>query len=73
MSSNEISDKLRAFVDRYCPLTEECHAVYLMVELRKIIDQQQLKLSLLKFYADWTVHSSKDRITPEVRQVSENL
>jgi hypothetical protein len=73
MSSNEISDKLRVFVDRHRPLTEECHAVYLMVELRKVIDQQQLRLPLLKFYADWTVHSSKDRITAEVRQISENL
>lgn len=73
MSSNEITDKLRAFLNCHVPLTEECHAVYLMVELRKIIDQQRLKLPLLKFYSDWTVHSSKDRISPEIRNVSEAL
>jgi hypothetical protein len=73
MSSGEICDKLRDFLQRHCPMTEECHAVYLMVELRKIIEQQQLPVHLLRYYADWTLHSNKGRGHGPVSPASENL
>lgn len=73
MSVPEIVDKLAEFLDRRDSFTEECEVVYFMVEARKLIDQQKLSLPILKFYADWCVHSSKDVITPEIKAMSEQM
>jgi hypothetical protein len=63
MASNEIAEKLNRFLAKHDPMTEECHAVYLMVELRKLLDQRGPPKAhpLLRFYSDWTVHYQKDR------------
>lgn len=49
--------------------------MYFMVEVRKIIDHSKSAKSfpLLKFYADWSVHTEKDRITPEIKAMSEEM
>ena len=73
MSSNEIAGKLDAFLRRYQPMREECHVVYLLVELRKIVEQQGLKMPLLKFYADWSVHSDKRFNMGDFRPIAESL
>ncbi|HEY4300920.1 MAG TPA: hypothetical protein VGM73_08615 [Candidatus Didemnitutus sp.] len=68
MSGIEITDKLNRFLTRHDPMTEECHAVYLMVELRKLLDQHAPPKAypLLRFYCDWTVHCQKDRNIAEI-------
>lgn len=73
MAVPEIIDKLLSFLQKENIFTEECEVVYFMVEARKVIDQQKLNLPILKFYADWCVHSSKDRITPEIKEMSEQM
>lgn len=75
MSKEEMTTKLIGFLSKSHVLTEECQVVYLMVEIRKIIDQTRsaTRYPFLKFYSDWTVHSKKDVITPEVRQMSEEM
>jgi hypothetical protein len=63
----EIVNKLGRFLDIHHPLTEECHAVYLLAEIRKLLDRENNKKApLLRFYADWSVHTEKDRITPQI-------
>ena len=56
------------FLNVHHPLTEECHAIYLLVEIRKLFDRENIgTASLLRFYADWSVHTEKDKITPQIR------
>ncbi len=71
MSKTEIVGKVERFLREHAPITEECHAVYLMVELRKLIDEEASPspYKILRFYADWTVHSRKDRVTSEMKRV----
>ena len=75
MTGNEIIHKLGEFIHRHSPLTEEAHVVYLMVEIRKAMDQEgtTAQFPILKFYADWTLHSRKNGITPEIKAISEEM
>lgn len=75
MSAPEIYAKLEAFLTRHPAPTEECHVVYLLVELRKIMDHlwARSEYSLVRFYADWSVHSKKDRVTAEIVRIAENI
>ena len=64
MAREEIIEKLDEFLSSHSPLMEECHIVYLMVEIRKILDHERDhrkngEFSLLRFYCDWTVHTEK--------------
>lgn len=56
-------------------IKKECQVVYIMVELRKLLDQldqtdchEKGEYKLIRFYADWVVHISKDR-TEAIREV----
>lgn len=75
MGREDIIKKLRDFLQTHDPLTEECHVVYLMVEIRKVIDHEKSGATypLLKFYGDWTVHTEKSHITSEIKQVMEEM
>jgi len=64
MARPEICRKLSELLEHHNPLTEECQCVYLMVEIRKYLDQLEdggVNFRLLRFYCDWTVHTRKDR------------
>lgn len=70
----EIQIKLGRFLNERLPFTEECQVVYLLVEIRKILDQENnRKYSLLRFYADWSVHTAKDKINAEIRTIMEKI
>lgn len=73
MAQDEIVEKLNKFLIDHDPIVEECQIVYLMVEVRKVIDHEKSNKTypLLKFYSDWTVHTEKDQITPEIKQMME--
>jgi hypothetical protein len=64
MGRFEIIDKLDDFL-RTQSISEEYHVVYLMVEIRKILDHNRNlnkkieEFPLLRFYCDWTVHIDK--------------
>lgn len=75
MAKEEIIEKLKVFLLRHSPFDEESQIVYLMVEIRKILAQEESNgdYPLLKFYSDWAVHHKKDRITPEIRQIMETM
>ena len=70
MAREEVIDKLNDFLIKHSPITEECHVVYLMVAVRKILEHEKNKDSLLlRFYCDWIVHTEKDRITDDIREM----
>jgi len=58
------------------PFSQEIIVVYLMVQIRKILGYKRNKTSdfeILKFYADWCVHTTKDYITKEMKNILKNL
>ena len=74
MGQPQILDKLGVLLSR--PISEESQVVYLMVETRKLLaleKARQAKYPWIKFYADWSVHSSKDTLTPEITNVSDDI
>lgn len=73
MSKVEIVTKLQRLFSK--DITEEAHVLYFMVEARKVMehDGSSDRYPLLKFYADWAAHSEKDRISPEIKQMSEDI
>ena len=75
MAQSEFIEKLSAFLSQHNPLKEECHVVYFMVEMRKILDHENSssKYPLLKFYSDWTVHIKKDHISPEMKKIMDDM
>jgi hypothetical protein len=71
---SEIQAKLLRFLNGTLPFTEECQVVYLLVEVRKILDHENSStFPILRFYADWSVHRQKDRITPQIRTIMERI
>ena len=70
MAREEIIDKLNNFLNKHSPITEERHVVYLMVAVRKILEHERNKDSLLlRFYCDWIAHTEKDHITDDIREI----
>ena len=52
--------KLRQFLNARNPITEECHVVYLLVQIRKLLDRiPERENEFLRFYCDWSVHTEK--------------
>lgn len=69
-----IIEKLNQFLTQRPLVKEEFEIVYLLVELRKLLDREREggkpeAYSLVRFHADWAVHTSKDRITPSMREI----
>lgn len=70
----EILAKLLKLLSQALPFTEECQVIYLLVEIRKILDHENSSsFPILRFYADWSVHTEKDRITPQIRAIIEGI
>jgi hypothetical protein len=73
----EIISKLHQFLENHSPISEESEVVYLMVELRKLLDrllEEEAvgeRFPLIRFYADWTVHTRKDRISRQMQEIME--
>jgi hypothetical protein len=70
---DEITYKLSDFLDSNRLFTHESHIVCILVELRKLLDHYNADAPLLRFYADWPVHTRKDRISSAFRKVAETL
>lgn len=70
----QIVNKLNQFLVKHQPLKEECEVVYLMVELRKLLDREREQnksdfYPLVRFHADWVVHTRKDHTTPAMKEI----
>jgi hypothetical protein len=70
---DEITYKLADFLNQVRVFTHDSQVVYILVELRKLLDHYNAKASLVRFYADWAVHTKKDRITAEFKQVARSI
>lgn len=60
----DMSKKLRDHLSLHDPVTEEAHVVYVMVEVRKLLDRlsdNSTSYNLIRFYCDWTLHTDKKR------------
>ena len=71
-------NKIIAFLKERPNLYHESHVVYLMVEIRKLLDKQdggnkQKLYPVLRFYCDWTVHTEKSKITPEIKMIMHGI
>lgn len=75
MSAPEISHKLERFLDRPIPVQEECHAVYLMVELRKFAEQLRIgnQFPYLYAFGNWVAHPLLDRRSLALEQLAEEI
>ena len=67
---DEIISKLRLTLGK--PITEECQVVYIMVEMRKLLDRTQKGYPLLRFYCNWVVHIDIDKISA-AREILEKI
>jgi len=69
---DRIIGKLDIFLKNYS-MTKQHEVVYLMVELRKLLDRNTKsgseQFSLIRFHADWVVHTRKDKITPSIKKI----
>lgn len=66
MASPQIVEKLNQLVNR-TQKWDEVNVTYLLVQTRKLLDHNRNRTSIdnfksLRFYCDWTVHITKDRI-----------
>jgi hypothetical protein len=59
----EIIQKLNDFLNEHSPVTKECQVIYLMVEIRKLIEifNNRSNYSTLFLYCNWTLHPIIDR------------
>lgn len=74
----EIVNKLNLFLTNHSHFKEECEVVYLMVELRKLLDRKRQEgidgaYPLVRFYADWTLHIQKDNITKPIKEIMQKI
>ncbi len=71
---DEIVSKLRNHLALHTPMTEECHAVYLLLELRKIIERRNDGgYLILRFYCSWAVHHCKDKYNKAIVPIVERI
>ncbi|MCL5432404.1 MAG: hypothetical protein M1484_04965 [Patescibacteria group bacterium] len=69
----QIVEKLNRFLNEN-KMREEHEVVYLLVELRKLLDRERESChkdlySLVRFHADWSVHTRKDHITSAMEAI----
>ncbi|MBU0998740.1 hypothetical protein KKG24_00305 [Patescibacteria group bacterium] len=73
MGRIEIVEKLNRFLDKHKLFTEECHVIYLLVEIRKVLDRENNhKYPILRFYCNWSVHTDKDS-TQEMEAIMKDI
>ena len=58
MNKKIVVDKLNSFLTKHSIFREECEVIYLMVQIRKILDFKDSKYpyKTLRFYCNWVLH-----------------
>jgi len=57
MNKQIVIDKLKIFLNKHIPFTEEYEVVYFLVEIRKLIEDDKKHYETLYFYCCWVIHS----------------
>lgn len=74
MAREEIIEKLDKFLTKYPAFEEDCHVVYLLVEIRKLLDRDtNPNFLLVRFYCDWTVHTTKERNLGVIKEIVDKI
>jgi hypothetical protein len=76
MGKPSIIDKLKRHLkEDQMPLTEECQVMYLMAEIRKVLehDNSSDKYPALRFYSNWCVHTRLDRPNKFMRRAAAEI
>ena len=60
MKEDIISQKIRKELANL-PIDTEPRVMYLLIEIRKVLEHDDIKNSFLRFYGDWVVHTKMDR------------
>lgn len=73
MTRRDIVKKLRKFLLNHPTFKEECELVYLMVEIRKILDYGSNSYKTLRFYCNWVLHKelSQEKTTKLLSDIFE--
>lgn len=69
----EIITKLKSALSE--PIEKEKDVVYILVEIRKLLERKVIKpnYSVLNFYCNWVLHSSIEKIEPEIQSLLEKI
>lgn len=62
MAQDELVEKIQRLLDR--PLTKEMQVVYLLVELRKLMERAAYDDPVLKMFCNWVVHINLENKGP---------
>jgi|ERR1035437_446534 hypothetical protein len=75
MGKPSIIQKLGNHLDRHTPPSEECHVLYLMAEIRKVLDHDNssAKYPALRLYSNWCVHTRLDRPSKFINQAAAEI
>lgn len=60
MKEDLINQKIRAELNNL-PIDTEARVMYLLVQIRKVLEHDTINNTLLSFYGDWVVHTKLDR------------
>ena len=60
MKEDILSQKIRRELANL-PIDTEPRVMYLLIEIRKVLEHDNIKNTLLVFYGDWVVHTKLDR------------
>lgn len=73
MDKSTIIKKLREFLQNHPQFNEECEVVYLMVEIRKILEYGGNFYKTLRFYCNWVLHKelSQEKTTKLLSDIFE--
>lgn len=73
MNKKNIIEKLRKFLQNHSKFEEECEVVYLMVEIRKILECGGKSYKTLRFYCNWVLHKelSQEKTTKLLSDIFE--
>lgn len=74
MGQRQLEQKITDLLTTPNPFKDEPQVLYFLVESRKILDKQRAAANsdlfpVLRFYADWSVHTEKDRRMTTIKQM----
>src|SRR6185312_3553844 len=75
MARDSIIDKLIDFLNQKQPFKEECEVLYLMVQIRKILehDKRWGRYQLISYYSNWVVHPKKESGNGAIKPIIQSL
>jgi hypothetical protein len=60
MKEDILQTKIRSELENL-PINTEARVLYLLVEIRKVLEHDNVHNSVLRFYGDWVVHTKLDK------------